>query len=239
MQDGIAETRVGATLLYDSDPVAEEDETELKAAALFTAIRGRSGAAVSTAAPAGQSARGRKVLLVDHEDSFVHTLAGYIRTTGAEVTTLRHDFARAELQGGLRPDLVVLSPGPGRPADFAMSDTIDLLLERGIATVPHVPRVVGDIGKARCIARHPLAHETHRRRQAIGETAFREMAHCTARLAMHGEAGVEEQHLAELDSLGRHGIVGGRRNVLGHEPMAQARVTRTQHRRWLTKCSQE
>ena len=41
MQDGIAETRVGATLLYDSDPAAEEDETELKAAALFSAIRGR------------------------------------------------------------------------------------------------------------------------------------------------------------------------------------------------------
>ncbi len=134
MQDGIAETRVGATLLYDSDPVAEEDETELKAAALFTAIGGSggAGAAASAAAPVVQSARGRKVLLIDHEDSFVHTLAGYIRTTGAEVTTLRHDFARAQLQGGLRPDLAVLSPGPGRPKDFAICETLDLLLERGI-----------------------------------------------------------------------------------------------------------
>ncbi|MGC2415905.1 MAG: gamma-glutamyl-gamma-aminobutyrate hydrolase family protein, partial [Stellaceae bacterium] len=84
------------------------------------------------AMPAAQSARGRKVLLIDHEDSFVHTLAGYIRTTGAEVTTLRHDFARAQLKGGLRPDLVVLSPGPGRPKDFAIGETLDLLLERGI-----------------------------------------------------------------------------------------------------------
>src|SRR6185437_9236158 len=111
MKDGIAETRVGATLLYYSDPAAEEDETELKAAALFSAIRGGAGApAGATARPA--TARGRRVLLIDHEDSFVHTLAGYIRTTGAEVTTLRHDFARAELRCGLRPDLVVLSPGP-------------------------------------------------------------------------------------------------------------------------------
>jgi anthranilate synthase len=131
MQDGIAETRVGATLLYDSDPVAEEDETELKAAALFSAIRGPGTVtARPSETPVGRSARGRKVLLIDHEDSFVHTLAGYIRTTGAEVTTLRHDFARAQLQGGLRPDLVVLSPGPGRPADFAIGETLALLLEQ-------------------------------------------------------------------------------------------------------------
>src|SRR5260370_42680531 len=127
MKDGVAEVRAGATLLYDSDPDAEEAETRLKASALFGAVRGeqRPGrpAHSGTAVPASQSARGRRVLLVDHEDSFVHTLAGYIRTTGAEVTTLRHDFARAQLRNGLRPDLVVLSPGPGPPEHFAIGET--------------------------------------------------------------------------------------------------------------------
>ncbi|MBV8778819.1 MAG: gamma-glutamyl-gamma-aminobutyrate hydrolase family protein, partial [Alphaproteobacteria bacterium] len=75
---------------------------------------------------------GRRVLLVDHEDSFVHTLAGYIRETGAECATLRHDFARAELADGTAPDLVLLSPGPGRPDDFAIRETLDLVLRRGI-----------------------------------------------------------------------------------------------------------
>jgi anthranilate synthase len=134
MQDGIAETRVGATLLYDSDPVAEEEETELKAAALFSAIRGPTATGGGVAKPIGRAGRGRQVLLIDHEDSFVHTLAGYIRTTGAEVTTLRHDFARARLREGLAPDLVVLSPGPGRPVDFAMRETLDLLVARRIPT---------------------------------------------------------------------------------------------------------
>ena len=132
MRDGVAETRVGATLLYDSDPIAEEQETELKAAALFAAIGGSSGRPAPAVTPAGRAAQGRHVLLVDHEDSFVHTLALYIRATGAEVTTLRHDFARAELRAGRRPDLVVLSPGPGRPDDFAMRETLDLLLGRNI-----------------------------------------------------------------------------------------------------------
>src|SRR5204863_229387 len=40
MKEGVAEVRAGATLLFDSDPQAEEAETRLKASALFTAIRG-------------------------------------------------------------------------------------------------------------------------------------------------------------------------------------------------------
>ena len=135
MQDGVAEIRAGATLLYDSDPDAEEAECRLKASALLGAIRGGApptGQRAMQPAPATFSARRRQVMLIDHEDSFVHTLAGYIRTTGAEVATLRHDFARARLREGLRPDLVVLSPGPGRPDDFAMRETFDLLLRRQI-----------------------------------------------------------------------------------------------------------
>jgi anthranilate synthase len=131
MKDGIAEVRAGATLLYDSDPEAEEAETRLKAAAMFSAIRGQAarGAAARTSA-ASSAGAGRKVLLVDHEDSFVHTLANYIRTTGAEVVTLRPDLARAKLRRGCDHDLVVLSPGPGRPSDFAMAETLDLLVQR-------------------------------------------------------------------------------------------------------------
>jgi anthranilate synthase len=130
MKDGIAEIRAGATLLYDSDPEAEEAECQLKAAALLGAIRGPGQTMAQPTATKARVGGGRKVLLIDHEDSFVHTLAGYIRTTGATVTTLRHDFARQQLREGLRPDLVVLSPGPGRPADFAIGETLDLLIEK-------------------------------------------------------------------------------------------------------------
>ncbi len=41
---------------------------------------------------------------------------------------MRPDMARAELRQGAKPDLVVLSPGPGRPSDFAMAETIELLV---------------------------------------------------------------------------------------------------------------
>ena len=132
MQDGIGEVRAGATLLFDSDPVGEDEECRLKASALFAAIAGNRAPAQAAAAQTPQSGARRKVLLVDHEDSFVHTLAGYVRQTGAECVTLRHDFARAELANGAVPDLVLLSPGPGRPDDFKMRETLDLILKRGI-----------------------------------------------------------------------------------------------------------
>jgi anthranilate synthase len=131
LQSGVAEVRAGATLLHDSDPAAEEAECRLKASAMFAAIRGETRAAEAAAAlePLPFAPR---VLLVDHEDSFVHTLAGYVRAAGAEVTTMRPDLARETLRGGRDFDLVLLSPGPGRPADFAISETLDIVTRREI-----------------------------------------------------------------------------------------------------------
>ncbi len=130
MKDGVAFVRAGATLLSDSDPDAEDAECRLKAAAFRDAIR---GVAVKPArvAVSVQPGRGKRVLLVDHDDSFVHTLADYFRQTGAAVTTLRHGHARTALRAD-PPDLLVLSPGPGRPADFDIGGTIDAALALGV-----------------------------------------------------------------------------------------------------------
>ena len=133
VKDGAAEVRVGATLLYDSDPDAEEEETRLKASAFLDALRRPRGAEAAARVDAPRPGLGRRVLLVDHQDSFVHTLANYLRQTGAEVTTLRAGFPESVLDA-LRPDLVVLSPGPGTPQDFDLSGTLRALIARGIPT---------------------------------------------------------------------------------------------------------
>jgi anthranilate synthase len=136
---GIAAVRAGATLLYDSDPESEERETHIKARALLETLReveearvaaeraltGPSEAEIAAAGSAdypdrqetAPAVRPLRILLVDHQDSFVHTLADYFRQHDAEVTTLRAGFPAAQLDQ-LAPDLVVLSPGPGRPTDF-------------------------------------------------------------------------------------------------------------------------
>jgi anthranilate synthase len=120
IRDGVAAVRAGATLLFDSDPAAEERETQIKARALLEtlAMSERLAAGPPAAGPDSRGAgRDLRVLVVDHQDSFVHTLADYFRQQEADVTTLRAGFDAA-LLGELDPDLVVLSPGPGRPSDF-------------------------------------------------------------------------------------------------------------------------
>jgi anthranilate synthase len=130
VKDGIATVRAGATLLFDSDPEAEERETELKASALLGALAAvNEPDVVPVAVPRQQSGQGMKVLLVDHEDSFVNTLADYFRQEGADVVTLRHGFPARTIDE-IGPDLVVLSPGPGWPSDFGMSALIDEIYAR-------------------------------------------------------------------------------------------------------------
>ncbi|HEV3288486.1 MAG TPA: anthranilate synthase component I [Streptosporangiaceae bacterium] len=136
---GVATVRAGATLLFDSDPAAEERETHLKARALLETLAeaaragqdGSTGARTASPAAVPLPGAGLRVLLVDHQDSFVHTLAGYFREQGAQVLTLRAGLPVSALDE-YAPGLVVLSPGPGRPADFACAELLTELDLRGL-----------------------------------------------------------------------------------------------------------
>mmetsp|Transcript_52610 Transcript_52610/g.87349 ORF Transcript_52610/g.87349 Transcript_52610/m.87349 type:complete len:749 (-) Transcript_52610:296-2542(-) len=130
---GVARVRAGATLLFDSEPSAEEAETELKASAMRDAVL-RPDTPPTTSVimrPPSSNANEHRVLLVDHQDSFVHTLANYLRQTGAQVTTLRAGFPTSEVKR-LDPTLAVLSPGPGCPRDFNLSGTIELMMQNRV-----------------------------------------------------------------------------------------------------------
>lgn len=137
LQDSIAEVRVGATVLYDSIPEAEDQETLTKAAALFQTLRQTKqsikpiSSRLNLNGSSESSNNKKRVLIIDYEDSFVHTLANYIRQTGAEVKTLRHGFDETVFDRE-SPDLVVLSPGPGKPSDFSIPETIAICIARKI-----------------------------------------------------------------------------------------------------------
>jgi anthranilate synthase len=117
LRDGIATYPAGATLLYDSIPAHEEQETRIKATGFFRLLDPTPKPAAPPAVHIESS--GVKLLLVDNDDCFIHTLSNYARQTGADVVTYRNGFP-LEMLAERRPDLILVSPGPGRPSDFGV-----------------------------------------------------------------------------------------------------------------------
>ena len=128
LRDGYATYPAGATLLYDSDPAAEELETRLKATGFFRLL-GDQAKMAPTEAEAEPIHM--KLLLVDNDDCFIHTLANYARQAGAEVVTYRAGMP-LEILDKVRPDLILISPGPGRPEDFGVPALVRHAAQAGI-----------------------------------------------------------------------------------------------------------
>ena len=62
-----------------------------------------------------------RLLMIDNYDSFTYNLVQYLGELGAEVEVLRNDAAPVEALLARAPDALVISPGPGRPADAGVT----------------------------------------------------------------------------------------------------------------------
>ncbi len=65
-----------------------------------------------------------RVLVVDNYDSFTWNLVQDLGEMGAEVMVHRNDAISVAGAAALRPDAIVVSPGPGRPEDAGISMAI-------------------------------------------------------------------------------------------------------------------
>jgi anthranilate synthase/aminodeoxychorismate synthase-like glutamine amidotransferase len=74
-------------------------------------------------------AQQNSVLVIDNYDSFTYNLVQYLGELGQDVTVRRNDEVSLSEVSAMNPAAVVLSPGPGTPADAGVSK--DLLLELG------------------------------------------------------------------------------------------------------------
>jgi anthranilate synthase component 2 len=78
------------------------------------------------------------VLVIDNYDSFVYNLVQYIGELGAEVIVYRNDQINLEQVKKLKPDRVVISPGPGTPEDaryFGVCTEILQCISREVSTL--------------------------------------------------------------------------------------------------------
>jgi anthranilate synthase/aminodeoxychorismate synthase-like glutamine amidotransferase len=70
-----------------------------------------------------------RILLIDHEDSFVHNLEQAMQVVGADVRCVRCTTPVREVVR-IDPDGIVLSPGPGHPSDRRITGLARDLLDR-------------------------------------------------------------------------------------------------------------
>ena len=61
------------------------------------------------------------ILLIDNYDSFVHTLAGYVRELGQDTLVRRNDAITLGDITAIAPSHIIISPGPCTPADAGIS----------------------------------------------------------------------------------------------------------------------
>ena len=137
-RDGRLKIGVGATLVRDSDPMSEAAETRSKAAGLLAAFdangptrfgrhpRVHAALALRNTNIAGfwlapnrerdrpdPTLAGKRVLIVDAEDTFTFMIGQQLRSIGLEVTVRRYDQPYAVEDH----DVVVMGPGPGDPRE--------------------------------------------------------------------------------------------------------------------------
>ena len=60
---------------------------------------------------------GLRILVIDNYDSFVYNLVQYLGELGAQPIVMRNDQITVDQAIALKPDGVLLSPGPGQPHD--------------------------------------------------------------------------------------------------------------------------
>jgi len=61
------------------------------------------------------------VLMIDNYDSFTYNLVQYLGALGVQVKVFRNDKISLEKIKRLRPEKIVISPGPGRPEEAGIS----------------------------------------------------------------------------------------------------------------------
>ena len=108
------------------------------------------------------------VLLIDNYDSFVYNIAQYLGELGASPVVYRNDAISVEKAKDLRPDRILVSPGPGTPMEERyFGNCLSIIQHLG----PHIP-ILGV-----CLGHQGIVHAyggeiTHATRLMHGKTSM-------------------------------------------------------------------
>jgi anthranilate synthase component 2 len=87
-----------------------------------------------------------KVLVIDNYDSFFYNLVQYIGELGAETVVYRNDQITLQEASKLKPDRIVISPGPGSPDDEKYFGVCTQILQKLSPVIPTLGVCLGHQG---------------------------------------------------------------------------------------------
>jgi anthranilate synthase/aminodeoxychorismate synthase-like glutamine amidotransferase len=137
-----------------------------------------------------------RVLVIDNYDSFVYNLVQYLGEAGAEPLVHRNDAITLDDAIDLRPDGVLVSPGPGTPDDAGIS----------LRAIDHFTGRVPVLGV--CLGHQAIG-------QVFGGTVVRapEIMHGKTSLVRHQGTGVFTGLPQPLEATRYHSLVVARGSV--------------------------
>ncbi len=129
------------------------------------------------------------ILVIDNYDSFTYNLVQYLGELGADPLVRRNDEITLEEIAGLAPRGIVLSPGPGTPADAGITT----------AVVAQYGRTIPTLGV--CLGHQAIA-------EAYGGRVVRakELMHGKTSMITHGEEGLFEGLASPLEVMRYHSL---------------------------------
>jgi len=89
-----------------------------------------------------------KTLIIDNYDSFVYNIAQLVGSLGSQVIVRRNDKLTLDEVRGLNPDRIIISPGPGTPAEKRYFGICEGILEQISSEVPTLGVCLGHQGIA-------------------------------------------------------------------------------------------
>ena len=140
-----------------------------------------------------------KVLVIDNYDSFVYNLVQYIGELGGKPVVYRNDKITLRQAVKLRPDKIVISPGPGTPQDARYFGVCSDILQ-------HMSREVPTLGVC-------LGHQGIISTFGGKITRARRLMHGKTSMIRHDGKGVFKDVENPFVATRYHSLVGDRRTI--------------------------
>jgi anthranilate synthase/aminodeoxychorismate synthase-like glutamine amidotransferase len=114
------------------------------------------------------------ILIIDNYDSFTYNLVQYLGELGAKIVVRRNDKITIAGIKRLKPDKIVISPGPGMPANAGISEDVIMAFGKDtpILGVCLGHQAIGEAFGGRIVAAKKLMHGKTSRIFHCGEGIF-------------------------------------------------------------------